>query len=118
MNWKGQTREEKEAQVTGFSITHGHVGYLHEAYHGSPYATKLLVPEAFNTETYAADIPARVMRNRLPIVLAAAEERERVIYGGDDDGVKESQKAFIDFVELAELKEAETGTPVTVMASF
>lgn len=118
MGWKGQTEDEKKAQVTGFSIVAGGVGYLREAYHGSPYATRLLVPEAFNTETFEKEIPAATMRERLPYVLDAAEERERVIYNGDEESVSEVQQAFIDFVALAEKKELETGEPVTVYASF
>jgi hypothetical protein len=47
--WKGMSEAEKKAQVTGFSVEHGHVGYLHEAYHGEPYATQMLVPESFET---------------------------------------------------------------------
>jgi hypothetical protein len=50
IRWKGQTDEEIEAQfegLSGYSIVHGHVGYLREAYHGEPYATKYLVREAF-----------------------------------------------------------------------
>jgi predicted Rossmann fold nucleotide-binding protein DprA/Smf involved in DNA uptake len=39
--WKGQTRQEQEAQYTGFSVVHGHLGYLREAYHGEPYATNM-----------------------------------------------------------------------------
>ena len=45
--WDGMSEAEKTAQITGFSAEHGHVGYLREAYHGEPYATKVLVPEAF-----------------------------------------------------------------------
>lgn len=41
------TEHERRAQQTGFSVVHGHVGYLREAYHGEPYATRVLVPEAF-----------------------------------------------------------------------
>ena len=48
MHWKDQTEEEHKAQLTGFSVTSGDVGYLREAYHGSPYATKFLMPEAFD----------------------------------------------------------------------
>jgi hypothetical protein len=40
--WKGQTAEEKKAQLAGFSLEHGHVGYLREAYHGNPCATMYL----------------------------------------------------------------------------
>lgn len=46
--WDGQTDAERDAQITGFSIVSGHVGYLREAYHGPPYATKVLFPECFD----------------------------------------------------------------------
>jgi len=45
--WRGMTEEESNAQITGFDAAAGHVGYLREAYHGEPYATRVLVPEAF-----------------------------------------------------------------------
>jgi hypothetical protein len=43
----------------GFSVEHGHLGYLREAYHGEPYATRVLVPESF--ETGRAEIPAATL---------------------------------------------------------
>ena len=43
--WDGMTEAEAEAQITGFSITAGSVGYLREAYHGGPYVTAWLAPE-------------------------------------------------------------------------
>src|SRR6266566_5106087 len=49
MKWKGQTEEEHKAQITGFSVMHGHVGYLREAYHGEPYATEVLFPEGWSS---------------------------------------------------------------------
>ena len=54
MWWEGQTPTERKRQaMSGFSIVDGNFGYLHEAYHGSPYATRELVPEAFaHTQTY------------------------------------------------------------------
>ena len=57
--WQGQTEAESNAQSTGFSAVHGHVGYLREAYHGGPYVTKYLVAEAFAAPTHEAAIPAR-----------------------------------------------------------
>jgi hypothetical protein len=46
--WDGQTAAERDAQITGYSIVSGHVGYLREAYHGEPYATKVLFPECWD----------------------------------------------------------------------
>src|SRR5579863_6649814 len=77
--WDGMSEAEKAAQITGFSVEHGHVGYLREAYHGEPYATKVLVPEAF--EELRVPIYAETLRDRLPATLVVAEQREREIYG-------------------------------------
>lgn len=119
MRWERITEEEKQAQYTGCSIVHGHTGYLREAYHGEPYATLLLVPEAFGSETYTAKIGAVRMRRRLPSVLEAAAARAAKLYNhtveSNDDPIL---KSFIDFVELAERKEIETGEPVTVIVSY
>src|SRR5436190_22708981 len=47
-HWSGKTAAEERAQINGLSVAHGHVGYLREAYDGEPYATRELVPEAFD----------------------------------------------------------------------
>jgi hypothetical protein len=68
LEWEGQDEERaknKDDKPSWFNTTDGHVGYLREAYHGGPYATKMLVREAFESETYRAAIPAAVMRERL-----------------------------------------------------
>ena len=114
--WKGQTEAEEQAQNTGFSVMHGHVVYLREAYHGEPYATRYLVPEAF--ENGRAQIPAAVLRERLPQTLALVEERERTIYDNyDEESIAEVKQSFTDFVALCEEKERATGEPVFIIAS-
>ena len=65
LEWDDMEEEEKSAQATGFSITSGNVGYLREAYHGGPYATRILVREAFEAEDCRAKIPAETLRERL-----------------------------------------------------
>ena len=72
LKWKGQDEEEKKAQFTGFSVTAGNAGYLREAYHGGPYATHILVREAFESEDCQARIPAAVLRERLTSVTEPA----------------------------------------------
>ena len=60
----------------------------------------------------------RVLRERLPRTIAIAIARQRQVYGeavGKDDPVIRS---FADFVELCERKEAETGEPCTISASW
>ena len=119
VRWKGQTEEEEEAQCTGFSVVHGRVGYLREAYHGDPYATRYLVSEAFEAETAEAQIPAAVLRERLPQTLALVRQREiEVNHETDEYEIFCVMKSFVDFVELCERKEGETGEPVTIRASY
>lgn len=76
LEWDGMEKEAKEAQATGFSITSGNVGYLREAYHGGPYATRILVREAFEAEDCRAQIPAEIMRERLTHVTEPAMRGE------------------------------------------
>lgn len=119
LRWTLQTDAEQEAQHTGYSVTHGHVGYLREAYHGEPYATKALLPECFADGTYGAPqaIPAATLRKRLPEVVRLAVQREREVYRNEVDESDPVIRSFVDFVELAERMEAE-GRGVTVVASW
>lgn len=161
--WSGQTADEEAAQCTGFSIEHGHVGYLREAYHGGPYVTKYLVAEAFADG--AAQIAAAVMRERLACAVLMALYREHKLYRDEDPARVELEdlpkvikkllatdmksdehvdfaaamtartrktdeqlialgqlpanvKTFVDFVELCERKERETGTACRIIASY
>jgi hypothetical protein len=115
--WRGMTPEESSAQITGFDATAGRVGYLRDAYHGEPYATRVLVPEAF--ETVEAVIPAFLLRERLPAALAAAEQREKTVYGETDPlKIPRVLDSFRNFVELCERKEAETREPCLIIASY
>ena len=117
--WKGQTQEEEAAQVTGFSVVHGHVGYLREAYHGEPYATRYLVREAFESEDAAAQIPAQTLKEQLPETIRLAKEREEKIYGvAHHAEIQPMVESFVEFVALCERKEQETGEPVTILASY
>lgn len=179
LSWKGMTKKEKQAQVCGFSVVHGHAGYLREAYHGGPYATKILVREAFESKTCKAKIPAVIMQERLwnvteparnveggdmiaqavaaamrelketgklanfatmfpegmrlempsrppassltePMsVIEAIKERQKLRYPKDDpEMVEKIIQSFRDFVALAARKEAKTGRPCTVYASY
>jgi hypothetical protein len=116
-HWKDQSDAVKARQSEAWlSIDAGGAGYLREAYHGEPYATKHLCAESF--ETGKARISAAVLRERLPQTLALAEERERKLYKGTDESVEEAKQSFRDFVALCEEKEKETGEPVLVIASY
>lgn len=114
MKWKDQTEDERQAQFTGFSIEHGHVGYLREAYHGSPYATRVLLPEAYEADG-AVSIPASTLRERLQATLEACAERHRIVYKDSPEDIERYQRAYVDFIALAERKERETGEPVKIL---
>jgi DNA polymerase III sliding clamp (beta) subunit (PCNA family) len=94
---------------------HGHVGYLREAYDGEPYAIPMLVPEAFEREV---EIPAARLRERLERVLCVATRRQVQVYSRntDNEDAKAALKSFVDFVELSERKERETGRPCRIAA--
>lgn len=117
MRWQGQTEVERNRQFTGFSIESGHAGYLREAYHGGPYVTKFLVAEAFSSPD-GAEIPAEILRDRLPAALTIARVRSSHIYNQDLDDDSPVLMAFINFVALAESVEKMTGKPVTIIASY
>jgi len=116
-HWQGKTLAEERAQINGHSVAHGHVGYLREAYDGEPYATQLLVPEAFERE---AEIPAANLRARLEEVLSAARQRQVQVYarGAENEDAKAALQSFVAFVELCERKELETGKPCRIVARF
>lgn len=119
MKWEGQTEAEKKQQLMGFSVEHGHVGYLREAYHGEPYATQFLLKEAFEAEDCQAQIPAAVLRERLEETLKLAIQREENLYEGKFiTNTHPTVRSYVDFVALAEEKERETGKPVTIYASY
>ena len=95
MLWPGQTEEETAAQCSGFSVLAGGAGYLREAYHGGPYVTRYLLPEAFDFSEPAdgrseddplygaTPIPGVTLLQRLPVTVALAAIREATVYGGD-----------------------------------
>ena len=117
--WRGQTKKEEEVQITGFSTVSGNVGYLREAYHGEPYATKVLVAEAFDAEDGSVGIPAETLKERLPEVLDLVERREREVYKTTDEKqIQQVKDSFIAFVDLCEKKEEELGEPCQITASY
>jgi hypothetical protein len=65
-----------------------------------------------------AKIAAVAMRSRLAEAMAASRVRSKKFYGDETGALGEAMaKSFVDFVVLAERKEAETGEFVTVTAS-
>jgi hypothetical protein len=115
--WTGMTGTERAAQWGCCGVEYGHVGYLREAKHGEPYATKALVPEAFVMDR--VPIYADKLEARLPEVLAIAEQREREIYGVTSKAeINRLLKSYRDFVGLCARKEAETGEPCLIVANY
>lgn len=118
-SWSGQSdAEQAERDENVFSIAAGHVGYLREAYHGAPYATRVLVPEAFGGN--GAAIPAAVLRQRLDATLATAIERLRTVYecGPEHPDTVTICDSFREFVALCERMEAKTGEPCHIEACW
>lgn len=191
-----ETAVQEDDKADLFHIDQGHVGYLREAYDGGPYATQMLVKEAYNAPTFTAQISAATLRERLhekqdtteaamirpaeaivaalkvitkaaqgvghgdatqhsdkpahvtveetlnkltPEGIAAAAEhianrslliprqltvleavalRNKLLYNMPDDDIKAAIQAFVDFVDLADRLEKETGHPCTIRASY
>ena len=126
LRWQGQTDDERKAQYTGYRVDHGHVGYLREAYHGGPYATRALAPEAFEDTDGSCDdqgydigirIPASTLRSRLEAVCDMVLLRAAKVYGETLTLDSPEVRAFIDFVEMYERLEREGKEP-HVSASY
>ena len=116
--WRGQDVAEEYAQAKAWlSVEGGHVGYLREAYHGEPYATRFFCAEAFGTPD-GAIIPAAVLKERLPDTLALVEEREKKLYQSSPEHIEAVKQSFRDFLTLCQEKEKETGEPVRIVASY
>lgn len=102
----------------GSGASTGKDGYLREAHFGGPYASMILVPEAFAAEQFGVPIPAATLRARLPETLRIAEVRIRRVYGvTDPNDVDKLLQEYRDFVELCGQIEQETGKPTTVIVS-
>jgi len=114
--WEDQLRDEQLLQENKWlSDLGGDVGYLREAYHGEPYATRHLLPEVFASDG-TAHIPAQKLRDRLPKTLRLAEFRERHIYDAQPQEIEPVLKSYIAFVALCEFVELKTGRPVQIIA--
>lgn len=88
---------------------------LSEANDAEPSALKMLCAEAFATGT--ALIPAAVLRERLPAVLALVEIRERDLYGSSDEVVKSTLKSYDLFVAMCVFEESKTGEPTAIVVN-
>ena len=99
------SKKQKDRQITAFDTTMGRTGYLREAYHGEPYATEKLIPEARNKTLDPSNlqVPNRLLKQRLPSTIKAAIKREQTIYKAKNVTIKSPVvKSYIDFVALHE----------------
>ena len=125
MVWNKMTEAEQEQQYT-FSVASGSVGYLREAYHGGPYATRVLVPEGFEPEKYpgiaaphpiygdvcqCARIPARSLFERVPAAEEAMRARHRTVYKQVLADDAPEVKSLHDFADLYARLESEGKEP-------
>lgn len=108
--WPDESDEERDAQDAAWLTNQGgKVGYLREAYHGEPYPSRYLVSEVFEGPT-VAEIPAQVLRERLPETIRLAEIRARTVYDLTDPAdIEDEVKQYREFVEFCEEREAQTG---------
>jgi hypothetical protein len=73
----------------------------------------------WSRSSVCAAIPAARLRERLPASLAAAEQREKTVYSETNPlEIQRVLDSFRNFVELCERKEAETGEPCRIIASY
>jgi hypothetical protein len=108
LEWKDKTKDEADAQCTGFSTVDGDKGYLREAYHGGPYATHVLISEDWGEQPYDENdeskcgfvIPNTELVARLPKVVETSIKRNKNLYKATDEEAKEYAMAFVEFVQL------------------
>jgi hypothetical protein len=69
LEWKGQTDEEKDAQITGWENA-GSAGYLRESYGQDSFGCELLFSEAWKKRNGArAKIQNSKLKERMPAVV-------------------------------------------------
>ena len=118
VEWDKRTEEEREKQYTGFSIESGDVGYLREAYHGSPYATHYFVQEAFEDDKYdGVAIPSDTLLERVPLAVDIHIQRHKEIYKEDVKREDKSARAFGEFAKLVQDLEKQGKNP-KIRASY
>jgi hypothetical protein len=116
--WESQTRKEQEAQRQALcSPKAGNVGYLWEDSDGGILPSGHLLREAFHN-LEGAFIPAKTLRERLPMTLRLASLREQSCGDTTKEELKAVLKSYMNFVELCERQEAKTRQPVKIIVSW
>ncbi len=107
--------ESGNSAVPWLSVIGAGVYQLSEQSDAKPSALKMLCAEAFATGS--ASIPAAVLQERLPAVLALVEKREREKYGSGDEVVKSTLKSYDLFVSMCVFEEFKTGEPTPIVVN-
>ena len=118
LKWKNMFKADKEAQITSFDVFSGHVGYLREAYHGNPYATKYMFSECFENKSAEFSYPASLLEERLEETLRLVVERASNLYDSTPEEIEKAKKSFVDFVALAKTIEEIQKEPCVVAVSY
>lgn len=105
LQWDGMTKKDQEAQYTGFSIVHGHVGYLRESYGGRCHATHILQDLAGGD--YELTIDNYKLADKKNEIIEAIEVRYK-----DSEIKDEVVKSWVAFIALHKEKEEAGLNPV------
>lgn len=113
LHWDGQTLEEYNQQITGWSVVHGHTGYLRESYNNGIFATKRLILEDWSKQPFNESakkpnypgcgfvIPNAELVKRLPATLELVRLRQKAYGEGPRHMMtRKIEKSFRDFVAL------------------
>lgn len=116
LRWDKQTKEEHDKQITGYDITKGDVGYLREAYHGSVYATEVLMSEDWDKQGEGLVIKNSVLKSRLSDTIKTVIERHKTTYSEILTEDSPYVKSFVNFVDLHGKLEKENRNPRIVIS--
>ncbi len=104
LKWKGQTSEESDKQITGYSITAGHVGYLRASYGWADMIRVFEILFKGQWESHENILTASEIAKNLKLAKRLPEWKKIK----KEDGARVMQSVE-DFVKLAVQKEKETG---------
>lgn len=122
MRWDGMTLEERRYDADARDDCKGHTGYLRESYHGGrsyrgPFATMVLLREAFNGQGRVVRIRPDKLIGRLERTCGIVIRRYRRVYGKRLTPESPEVRAYVDFVALYVRLEREGRRP-RIFASY
>jgi hypothetical protein len=107
LKWEGMTENDKERQITGFSLKHGHVGYLRASIHfdGLIDIFKQLFKEAWTGYNEGEiELEKRQLEKRYKKLNWAKFNQNVERWEMKEERVKEIKTSVENFVHLAESK--------------